>query len=49
VREPSLTQLTQMTQPTNCGSGPVCYYHWGWRFCRKACKDNFLAKKTMRA
>jgi hypothetical protein len=48
VREPLLTQLTQMTQPTNCGFGLVCYYHWGWRFCRKACKDNFLAKKTAR-
>jgi hypothetical protein len=29
-----------------CGGkfGLVCHYHWGLRFCRKACKDNFLAK-----
>ena len=31
---------------SNCGGkfGLVCYYHWGLRFCRKACKDSFLAK-----
>jgi hypothetical protein len=31
---------------SNCGGkfGLVCYHHWGLRFCRKACKDNFLAK-----
>jgi len=30
----------------NCGGkfGLVCYHHWGLRFCRKVCKDNFLAK-----
>ena len=30
----------------NCGRklGLVCHHHWGLRFCRKACKDNFLAK-----
>ena len=30
----------------NCGGkfGLVCHHHWGLRFCRKACKDNFLAK-----
>ena len=29
-----------------CGGkfGLVCHHHWGLRFCRKACKDNFLAK-----
>ena len=29
-----------------CGGkfGLVCHYHWGLSFCRKACKDNFLAK-----
>jgi hypothetical protein len=31
---------------THCGGkfGLVCHHHWGLRFCRKACKDNFLAK-----
>jgi hypothetical protein len=30
----------------NCGGkfGLVCYQHWGLRFCRKACKDDFLAR-----
>jgi hypothetical protein len=30
----------------NCGGkfGLVCHRHWGLRFCRKACKDKFLAK-----
>jgi hypothetical protein len=30
----------------NCGGkfGLVYHHHWGLRFCRKACKDNFLAK-----
>jgi hypothetical protein len=30
----------------NCGGkfGLVSYHHWGTRFCRKSCKDNFLAK-----
>ena len=30
----------------NCGGkfGLVCHRHWGLRFCRKRCKDNFLAK-----
>jgi hypothetical protein len=29
-----------------CGGkfGLVCYNHWGLRFCRKACKADFLAK-----
>jgi hypothetical protein len=31
---------------SNCGGkfGLVSYHHWGLRFCRKACKANFLAK-----
>jgi hypothetical protein len=31
---------------SNCGGkfGLVSHHHWGLRFCRKACKDNFLAK-----
>ena len=31
---------------SHCGGkfGLVCYHHWGLRFCRKACKDTFLAK-----
>jgi hypothetical protein len=30
----------------NCGGklGLICHYHQGLRFCRKACKDNFLTK-----
>jgi hypothetical protein len=30
----------------NCGGkfGLVCHYHWGMRFCRKVCKNNFLTK-----
>jgi hypothetical protein len=30
----------------NCGAkfGLVSHHHWGLRFCRKACKDNLLAK-----
>jgi hypothetical protein len=30
----------------NCGGkfGLVSHHHWGLRFCRRACKDNFLAK-----
>ena len=30
----------------HCGGkfGLVYHNHWGLRFCRKACKDNFLAK-----
>jgi hypothetical protein len=30
----------------NCGGkfGLVYYNHWGLRFCRKACKNDFLAK-----
>jgi hypothetical protein len=30
----------------NCGGkfGLVSHHHWGLRFCRKPCKDNFLAK-----
>jgi ribosomal protein S14 len=32
----------------DCGSklGLVSHHHWGLRFCRKACKDNFLAKSA---
>ena len=31
---------------TTCGGrfGLVCHQHWALRFCRKACKDTFLAK-----
>ena len=31
---------------TNCGGkfGLVHHQHWGLRFCRRACKDDFLAK-----
>jgi hypothetical protein len=30
----------------NCGGkfGLICHHYWGLRFCRKACKGNFLAK-----
>jgi hypothetical protein len=30
----------------NCGGrfGLVCHHHWGLRFCRRACKDSFLAR-----
>jgi hypothetical protein len=30
----------------NCGGkfGLVYHHHWGLRFCRKVCKDDFLAK-----
>ena len=30
----------------NCGRkfGLVRYHHWGLSFCRKICKDNFVAK-----
>ena len=34
----------------NCGGkfGLVYHHHWGLRFCRKACKDDFLAKTAAR-
>jgi hypothetical protein len=25
--------------------GLVCYYHWGLRFCCKACKTSFLRRR----
>ena len=30
----------------HCGGkfGLIYHHHWGLRFCRKACKDDFLAK-----
>jgi ribosomal protein S14 len=30
----------------SCGGklGLISHHHWGLRFCRKACKDNFLAR-----
>jgi hypothetical protein len=30
----------------HCGGkfGLIHHHHWGLRFCRKACKDDFLAK-----
>jgi len=33
----------------NCGGkfGLVRHHHWGLRFCRKACKYDFLAKTAM--
>jgi hypothetical protein len=32
----------------HCGGkfGLICYNYWGLRFCRKACKDYFLAKNA---
>ncbi len=31
---------------SDCGGrlGLVCHHYWGLRFCRKVCKDNYLAK-----
>ena len=31
---------------SHCGGkfGLICYHYWGLRFCRKACKDSFIAK-----
>ncbi len=31
---------------SHCGGkfGLICYHHWGLRFCRKACKDSFIAE-----
>ena len=31
----------------SCGGkfGLVCHYHWGLRFCRKACKTSFLRRR----
>jgi hypothetical protein len=43
---------TLMRKPENrcadCGGklGLVSHHHWGLRFCRKACKDHFLAKSA---
>jgi hypothetical protein len=30
----------------NCGGkfGLVCHHHWGLRFCRKSCRDSYLAR-----
>jgi hypothetical protein len=45
--KPEETVMTRSeNRCSNCGGkfGLVCYYHWGLRFCRKACKDNFLAR-----
>jgi hypothetical protein len=43
-RTASLTKLENRC--ANCGGklGLVCHHHRRLRFCRKACKDNFLAK-----
>jgi hypothetical protein len=32
----------------NCGGkfGLVCHHYWGLRFCRRGCKDNFLARRS---
>ena len=34
----------------NCGRkfGAVSHHHWGLRFCRKACKDSFIARTAKR-
>jgi hypothetical protein len=31
---------------SHCGGkfGLIFYYHWGLRFCRKTCKESFIAK-----
>jgi hypothetical protein len=50
ARPTSNPEASLMTKPenrcANCGGrfGLVCHYHWGLRFCRKACKDKFLAR-----
>ena len=47
ARKPEESVVTKAeNRCSNCGGkfGLVCYYHWGLRFCRKACKDKFLAK-----
>ena len=43
-RRVSMTMLDNRC--ANCGGkfGLVCHHHWRLRFCRKACRDNFLAK-----
>jgi ribosomal protein S14 len=48
--QPPIPEKSLMTKLenrcANCGGklGLVCHYHWGLRFCRKACKHNFLAE-----
>ena len=45
--EPAESVMTNLeNRCSNCGGkfGLVSYHHWGLRFCRKACKDNFVAK-----
>ena len=39
-----MTKLEQRC--AHCGGkfGLIYHHHWGLRFCRKACKDDFLAK-----
>src|SRR5216684_9420346 len=50
ARPTSKSEESLMTKLDNrcagCGGrfGLVCHHHWGLRFCRKACKANFLAK-----
>jgi hypothetical protein len=44
--EPSRAMTKTEKRCSHCGGkfGLICYRHWGLRFCRKACKDNFIAK-----
>ena len=47
AREPQESAMTKLENRCSyCGGkfGLVCYHLWGLRFCRKTCKDNFLAK-----
>jgi ribosomal protein S14 len=50
ARPTSKSEESLMTKLDNrcasCGGkfGLVCHYHWGLRFCRKACKASYLAK-----
>ena len=34
---------------TKCGGrfGLVSHHHWGLRFCRKVCKESYLAKAAL--
>jgi hypothetical protein len=47
--QPEKSVMTKLeNRCSHCGGkfGLVCYHHWGLRFCRKACKDNHLAKRA---
>ena len=43
-QESVMTKLENRCSYCSGKLGLVCYHHWGLRFCRKACKDAFLAK-----